>query len=162
MTRRVLSITLLLGVAALVAACGGGGGDDQRADPFEDLEQPGTTASPSTAPCVPGTALVVFVNPAVASDRIPEIQAALAAVPGVVDITYVDQQQAYEEFARLFADDPDLVATVDPANLPASFRVVVDDPSSVDAVRAAAAALDGVGSVDEEPSTPAATAPSNC
>mgnify|MGYP005825246145 CR=1 FL=1 len=109
--------------------------------------------------------MLVFVNPAVVGDQITRIHDALAAVPGVVAITYVNQQEAYEEFTTLFADSPEMLASVDPSSLPSSFRVTVDDPSRADAVRAAAATLDGVGQVTDESGgagTPTVTAPSNC
>jgi cell division protein FtsX len=151
-----------MGLAVVVSSCGGSGGGDETLDDLDDLELPGSTAPPSTAVCIPGTEVLVFVNPAVTGDRITEIRDALAGVPGVVGITYVDQQQAYEEFKVLFADSPEMLASVDPANLPSSFRVTIDDPARADAVRAAAATLDGVGQVTEGTVAPGSTAPSNC
>lgn len=162
MARRALSILLLMGLAVVVSSCGGSGGDDSLDELENDLELPGSTAPPTTAVCIPGTEVLVFVNPAVTGDRITEIRDALVGVPGVVGITYVDQQQAYEEFEELFADSPEMLASVDPANLPSSFRVTIDDPARADAVRAAAATLDGVGEVTEGTVVPGSTVPSNC
>jgi cell division protein FtsX len=152
---------ILLGLATAAVACGGGG-DGGTADELDDLDLPAATTTPTTTACVPGTEVLVFVNPAVAGDRLTEIHEALAAVPGVVGITYVDQQQAYEEFKVLFADSPEMVSAVDPSILPSSFRVTLDDPAGADAVRAAAATLDGVGEVTEGTGVPRSTAPSNC
>lgn len=42
-------------------------------------------------------------------------------------IRYVDKAQAFEEFKELFADRPDLIATVNPTVLPASYRIELND-----------------------------------
>ena len=36
---------------------------------------------------------------------------------------YISKEQAYNDFKRIFKDKPDLVSSVDPSALPASFRV---------------------------------------
>jgi cell division transport system permease protein len=40
---------------------------------------------------------------------------------------YISKEQAYEEFQRIFRDKPDLVSSVEPRALPASFRVAPKD-----------------------------------
>ncbi len=56
--------------------------------------------------------------------------------PTCEDFTYVDQDESYEEFKRLFADTPQLVEIVTPEILPPSFKVVptITDPEVVQAV----------------------------
>jgi cell division transport system permease protein len=45
----------------------------------------------------------------------------------VKSIRYVDKAGAYVEFQELFADRPDLVASIQPSILPASFRIELTD-----------------------------------
>jgi hypothetical protein len=50
--------------------------------------------------------------------------------PDVRVFAYVDKSTAYEEFRRTFRDRPDLLSSVDPGALPASFRIRVRDCTS--------------------------------
>lgn len=141
--RRLVLAVLVLGLAAGLAACGGGGSSSTDED--DDLS---AVVDPSTvtAPCQRRLDVTVFVNPAVAATRYAEIEAELRALPGVVQVSLVDQQAAYDELARLFPDTPGL-DTLLPANLPASFRITLDDPARASDVKLAAATIDGVGEV---------------
>ena len=60
----------------------------------------------------------------------------LKANPDVKDVKFVDKQQAYEEFKLLFRNSPELVDTVTPDILPASWRVVPSntDPNVIEAI----------------------------
>jgi cell division transport system permease protein len=74
-----------------------------------------------------GIEFVIFMNPDASTDTPEQIDAMrkeLEANPGVESFKYVDQEGAYNEFKKLFADSPDLIATVSPEILPSSFRVV--------------------------------------
>ena len=143
MPRRLPVIVLLFCVLAAAAVSCSGGGSSSSDDDFADLEAPIDTG---TVPCFRRLDLTVFVNPAIPAAQLETIEASLRDVPGVVAITLVDQQQAYEELLRLFKDDPG-IGTLDPSNSPASFRVTVDDPSHVQDVNLAAQTIDGVGQV---------------
>jgi cell division protein FtsX len=114
------------------------------------LVGPGTT-------CAPRVDVIVFLNPAVSADAIGRAEESLRSIDGVASLVLVSQQEAYEEFQRLFADNPDLVATVQPEALPPSFRLVLDDPAAAETVRSRAETLDGVGQV-VEPDAPDAGA----
>jgi FtsX extracellular domain len=60
----------------------------------------------------------------------PEINALrdfLRRSPEVRTYAYVDKSTAYEDFKRIFRDRPDLVDSVDPSALPATFRIIVRD-----------------------------------
>jgi cell division transport system permease protein len=70
-----------------------------------------------------GIEFVVYMNTGASQDQIDSMRAALEESPEVADVTYFDQQRSFEEFTRLFADSPELVDAVTPADLPPSFRV---------------------------------------
>lgn len=134
---------LLLGMVAPLLACGGGGNGS--ADDRDDLEAT-IDSSTVTTTCVRRLDLTVFVNPAVPVSRYAEIGTELRDIPGVAEASLVDQQQAYDELRRLFPDTPG-IDTLLPQNLPASFRVTLDDPAHGPDVKVAAGAIDGVGQV---------------
>jgi cell division protein FtsX len=136
---------VLLALVILVSGCGTDGDEVADEDPTADL--PPITAAPGTTSCLPGSLVVVFVNPAVAPEVIPTIEQRLRELPGVLGVTFIDQQAALEEFERLFAGQPELLEAVEPGQLPPSFRVEVDDPARVTEVEQAAESLDGVGQV---------------
>jgi len=74
---------------------------------------------------------------------------ALRADPAVRDLRYESREEAYEKFAALWRDSPDLVAAVSPESMPESFRLVPADPSDyrrlADAFRHRAGVGDLVG-----------------
>ncbi|MPZ74719.1 MAG: FtsX-like permease family protein [Nitriliruptorales bacterium] len=67
----------------------------------------------------------------------------LVATNGVI---YESKEQAYENALQIFANDPELVKTVRPETLPASFRVKLNDPEQFEAV---ASRFRGVPGIDE-------------
>lgn len=144
--RRCRVLWPLAVVVSLALACGSDGGDGGATAEGELEQSPSITAPPTTT-CAPANEVVVFLNPAVTDDVVAVVEAGLRDLTGVVDLRYVDQQAAYDEFVRLFADSPELLATVDPEILPPSFRVVLDDPARVEDVQRAAESLSGVGQV---------------
>jgi cell division protein FtsX len=129
----------------LLSACAGDGDDE--ADEGTGVEEPALSIAPGTTTCLPGSLVIVFLNPAVPADVVPAIEQRLRELPGVLGVAFIDQQAAFEEFERLFAEQPELLDAVEPGQLPPSFRVEVDDPARVADVEAAAESLDGVGQV---------------
>ena len=78
-----------------------------------------------------GEALIVFLHPAATEPQIEDVRALLASDERVEEFSYCDQTCAYEEFQRLFSDDPALVESTTADILPASFRVeMVDEGAS--------------------------------
>jgi FtsX extracellular domain len=140
---RVITVVVL--ASALSAACGNG--DSSTPDQPPDEAAATTTVAPPGTTCSPRVDVVVFVNPAASQAAVDAVGTALTALPGVLGVSYADQQTAYEEFQRLFADNPEMLATVDPEVLPPSFRLTLDDPTRVQDVMTAAQSLDGVGQV---------------
>lgn len=56
------------------------------------------------------------------------VRAAIQRSPLVKSFTFLTQADALREFRRLFADQPDLIATTTTDQLPASFPVELNDP----------------------------------
>jgi len=85
-----------------------------------------------------GIEFIVYLQPTSSQDQKDSIQRDLEANPDVREdgITYVDQDETYEEFKRLFGESPQLVETVTPEILPPSFRIAptVQDPDIVQAL----------------------------
>jgi len=89
-----------------------------------------------------GIEFVVWMNPDASPAQDSAIRTTLDESPEIKDWTYVDQQQAYEEFKKLFADTPTLVDAVPAEKLPPSYRVVPVDPNA-DVVRELASQFEG-------------------
>jgi cell division transport system permease protein len=74
--------------------------------------------------------LFVYMNPAATQEQIDAVARELDDSPGVETVDFYDKERSYEEFQRLFEEQPDLVSTITPEDLPQSFRI---KPSSSDA-----------------------------
>jgi cell division transport system permease protein len=83
-----------------------------------------------------GIEFIVYLQPTADGAQKDSIERDLDANPDVKEFTYVDQDETYEEFKRLFGDSPQLVETVTPEILPPSFRVAPNqqDPEVVQAL----------------------------
>jgi hypothetical protein len=75
---------------------------------------------------------VVFFEPDAIQSDIDAVVGDVEADPQVDTTRFLDQEAAYEEFQQLFSDSPELVATVSPAILPSSLRVLGADLSSTE------------------------------
>ena len=74
--------------------------------------------------------LFVYMNPAATAEQIDAVSRELDNSPQVKEVDFFDKQKSYEEFKRLFKEQPDLISTITPEDLPQSFRI---KPSSTDA-----------------------------
>jgi len=81
-----------------------------------------------------GIEFVVFMNADASSPQLQAVADDLDSSPEVGKVTFFDQEDAFEEFKDLFEGTPELIETVQPTDLPTSFRVVpIDtDPNSVE------------------------------
>ncbi|MFD2764208.1 permease-like cell division protein FtsX [Micromonospora eburnea] len=70
----------------------------------------------------------IFLKTDVDEQQRTDLQAKLDADPLIKGVTYVDKQQAYERFQKMYADAPDLVNAIKPDQLPESFRLKLVDP----------------------------------
>lgn len=67
-------------------------------------------------------------------EQIRQIRAALALDEAVAEVRFETQQQAYERFSEMFADQPELVESVTPDTLPASLRITLVDGAPIDEI----------------------------
>lgn len=74
--------------------------------------------------------LFVYMNPAATAEQIKAMEKTLDSSPQVGEFDFYDSARSYDEFKRLFRDQPDLVNTIKPEDLPQSFRI---KPKSTDA-----------------------------
>jgi cell division transport system permease protein len=83
-----------------------------------------------------GIEFIVYLQPEITQDQMASIQKDLESNPDVDHANFVNQDETYEEFKRLFANSPQLVETVSPDILPPSFRVAprIQDPEVVKAL----------------------------
>ena len=81
-----------------------------------------------------GVELSVFMLPDASPSQNEAIERELAQMPEVKKFAYVDQQAAFDEFKRMFANSPDLVESVEAKDLPPSYRIVPKKAEFVDSV----------------------------
>lgn len=96
-----------------------------------------------------GIEFVVFLNPDATQEQIDAVGRDLDDSPDVRSVEFVDKEGAYEEFKTLFSDSPEMVDSVRPEDLPASYRVepVDKDVGAVEALGSQFEASAGVESV---------------
>jgi cell division transport system permease protein len=70
----------------------------------------------------------IFLSPDISDEERAQLDQALNTDPLVASYFFESQEEAYEQFRSLFADQPDLVEAVGPESLPESFRVQLTDP----------------------------------
>ena len=94
-----------------------------------------------------GVELNIFLNPDVAQSQRDGIQAELEAMPEVKRVSFVNQEDAYQEFKTMFANSPDMVESVTAKDLPPSFRVVPRQPELVESIGSRFTKREGVKEV---------------
>lgn len=77
--------------------------------------------APASSPTFLSTCMV-FLPPTATPEDVEAIGSRLQARAGIAELRYLSQTDAYDEFATLFADEPELVRSVGPAVLPSSWR----------------------------------------
>ena len=77
-----------------------------------------------------GIEFEIFLNETITPEQRDRIQRELDANPDVANAVFVSQEEQFELFQVLFADQPEYLETVTPEVLPPSFRV---EPSIADA-----------------------------
>lgn len=93
---------------------------------------------------------IVWLVPDASQDQIDTVGQALSESPFVEDARYITRQETYAEFEAYWQDTPEILAAVEPEQLPTSYRVVPSNPD-IDVVQELASeyqALPGVQDVD--------------
>jgi hypothetical protein len=92
-----------------------------------------STASPGSQCAEPVPSLAVVLSLGATDAEIGAVRARLEGIPDATRLTYVDQDDAYDEFAQLFRDSPEMLDSVAPEDLPVSFRLSLgdSDPGSI-------------------------------
>jgi len=117
--RRTRRRMTAIGVAALVVLIGAGtalGLSGREAPPVQVGTGPGSTVSPAFD-------MEIFLDPRATPTEISSLERALLADPNVTGLVYSTQADSYLRFQCLFSDQPQLVESVQPEDLPASFEV---------------------------------------
>ncbi|HKY13889.1 MAG TPA: permease-like cell division protein FtsX, partial [Microthrixaceae bacterium] len=73
---------------------------------------------------------IVYVNPDAAQEQIDSLSKDLTDSPQVDEVEYLDHDASYKAFQDLFKEDPQVVDTVKPEDLPTSFRVKPKNPDA--------------------------------
>ena len=90
------------------------------------------------------TQMAVFLDNDASQSEIDTVEQSLSNTPGVVSVRFESKEEAYRRLKEVFADYPDLIETISPDILPASFRVQLTSSATFDQVAAMAEALPGV------------------
>jgi cell division transport system permease protein len=77
-----------------------------------------------------GIEFIVFLNPEASQDQVNAVGDDLRKNPQIDKVTFVDKQAAYAEFKELFRDSPEMIESVTPDILPASYRVEPKDKTA--------------------------------
>lgn len=73
--------------------------------------------------------MFVYMNPSAKDEQIESVRKVLDANPQVESMTFLNQDETYKEFQRLFKDQPNVVEVIKAEELPQSFRI---KPASTD------------------------------
>jgi hypothetical protein len=150
-SRTVLTLCLV----GTVAILGAGLWQLGPSDGSSIAEQPATdsTSIPWSICEDGGSLLVVFLEIEATTSEIDAVAHQLTISSAVETLDFVDQDGAYEEFREAFADSPEIVASISPEDLPASFRVVLRD-GAPDSALDELVDLPGVRTILVEPCSP--------
>jgi cell division transport system permease protein len=91
----------------------------------------------ATAQWQGGIELIIFMEPDIQPAQRAALEQSLDKNPEVKRFEYVSKKAAFEDFKRLFHDQPEMISAVNPDILPTSFKVVPVNPdiASIKAMR---------------------------
>jgi cell division transport system permease protein len=92
----------------------------------------------------------IFLKDNITDDQRNQLQSALKGNPLVTSVSFQSKEAAYAEFRENFKDSPDLLSQVQPAQLPASFRVKLKDPTLFTAALGGYAGKPGVDQIVDQ------------
>jgi hypothetical protein len=85
-----------------------------------------TTVPPDAVVDCDEPSIHLYLEPGVTAEQVAEVERRLEEIDPGSPWTYVDSAATYAEFERLFAESPDFLAAIDPADLPPTFRRIVE------------------------------------
>lgn len=137
--RRKMGATMTVAAAALAVAGVGVSTVWSSGPPVEPapiLDRPGVAYEPYEGQSIDVTLFFCVDDrcPAMSGEQQADLYERLVADPMVDTVYFESKQDAYERFAEQFADQPELVESVDPDVLPASFRVRLTDAGDAAAI----------------------------
>ena len=94
-----------------------------------------------------GVEFEVFMVVDPTEEQLDSVTAELDGDPRVRQYFFLSKEDAYEEFERLFSDQPDLVEATSPEALPPSFRVAPEEVEDTEDLKDKYGTLAGVDSV---------------
>ncbi|MEU3452799.1 permease-like cell division protein FtsX [Micromonospora sp. NPDC006766] len=110
-----MSIAMIITMAVSLFMLGGSGLLYQKVGDMKDLYYENVEVS-------------IFLKTDVTAQQRTELDTKLNSDALIKQVTYVDKQQAYERFKKMYADAPDLVNAVKPDQLPESYRLKLNNP----------------------------------
>ncbi|HVE93336.1 MAG TPA: permease-like cell division protein FtsX [Acidimicrobiales bacterium] len=81
-----------------------------------------------------GVELSIFMRADAPDGQIEAVRRELASMPEAKKFTFVNKEEAFKEYQKIFADSEDVREIVTPADLPTSFRVVPAKAELVDVI----------------------------
>jgi cell division transport system permease protein len=90
----------------------------------------------------------VFLRSDVTEGELDSLRSDLAGMPEIDTFTYVSKAQAYEDFKKIYADQPELYEVLPKDSLPASFRISLVDASDAEEVAARVEGSPGIEDVN--------------
>lgn len=70
-----------------------------------------------------GVEFLVYVNPDITEAQLSEVERSLEENPSIAEITYVDRDETYADFKRIFEGQETMLENTRAVDLPTSFRV---------------------------------------
>jgi cell division transport system permease protein len=132
-----MTLAMIITMAVSLTMLGAGGILITQVDKVEDLYYKEVEVS-------------IFLAPDITDEQRATLDQTLAADPLVADYYFETQEDAYEKFRDLFADQPELVEAVGPESLPESFRVHLHDPAQYPEVSQRYVLMDGISEVVDQ------------
>jgi cell division transport system permease protein len=95
----------------------------------------------------------IFLLDSVTEQQRADFEEELRNNPEVEDVIYESKELAYEHAQQIFADDEAILDSIDANDLPASFRVSLQDPENFNVVRSQYIEYPGVDEVVDQRDT---------
>jgi len=76
-----------------------------------------------------GVETIVYMDPRATQDQVDAVKRAIDQNPHVQSETYLDHDAAHAEFRQIFADEPAIRDSLQPADTPTNFKIKVKDAS---------------------------------